>query len=84
MEIEAAYRTGIDKLIEQFKGSNNRAMLMQAYHEFQKWEEQSGLLLEERKKYAVYVGLFEDMTPESFVGLGKETSLLVDELFLAG
>jgi len=71
VEIEAEYRTGIDRLIEQFKGSKNRAMLTQAYHEHQKWEEQNQLLLEERKKYAIYVGLFEDMTPESFLGLRK-------------
>ena len=69
VDIEAAYRTGIDKLIEQFKGSKNRAMLTQAYNQFQTWEGQMRVLLEERKKYAVYVGLFEDMTPESFLGL---------------
>jgi len=71
VEIEAAYKTGIDKLIEHYKGNKNRNMLTQTYHQFQKWEEQNQVLLEERRKYAVYVGLFEDMTPESFVGLRK-------------
>jgi len=68
VDIEAAYKSGIDKLIEHYRTKNKNAY-MQAYNQFQKWEERMSQLLEERKKFVSYLGLLEDMTMESLLCL---------------